>query len=112
MPTPCSKCKNKEICYEPCDSFKKWKENPEQVMADIEKTITLYISRSDVCMQDCEDLSITLRVEPGKKMSEIDDELRKKWLPKGYNWIGGCKTGTAADYCKGSSTAFLSYRKV
>lgn len=121
MASPCSECKynNTPSCTGPCETFKRWRDNPEEVLESIKKEelpagvfyVTLNLYRDDVCAQDCMDLTRTMKVRSDRTMADIDDELRKCWLPKGYNWVGGSRSGTAGEYVRSSEykTGSLHY---
>jgi len=121
MTTPCSKCKynNTTYCTGPCETFKKWRENPEKIESEIERDellpgifwVSLDLHRENVCMQDCLDLTRTMRVRSDTKMADIDDELRRTWLPKGYTWDGGVRNGIAGDSPFRNRTVTYTLRK-
>ncbi len=126
MATPCMQCSRRSsgICFEPCETYKRWLKNPAEfekkmnaadLPADAKGNgqaaeelpagvypVRLSLIRDDVCAQDCMDLSRTIEVRSDRTMADIDDELRRTWLPKGYNWTGGTRIGTAGEYVRSS----------
>lgn len=71
--------------------------------------VKLDLRRDNVCAGDFLDITRTITVRSDQKMSDIDDELRKNWLPTGYKWEGDYRSGTVRDYVLGTRKPPVDY---